>query len=481
MLTSQALAELREAIGSDLLLQTEPDDLLLYASDATFAGRLPDAVAHPRTTEQVSRLLQVALSHRIALVPRGSGTGLAGGAVPLAGGLVLDLAEMNQIIEIDPSTSTATVQAGVRNGDLQRAAAPYGLFYPPDPASWERCTLGGNVACDAGGPRCLKYGVTKSYVLGMTVVLVDGRVLRLGGKLLKNAAGYQLLQLFVGSEGTLGVITELTLRLLPLPPALATAAVHFARPEDASIAVTAVLGAGLLPATVELMDHVTLQAVEDLLHLGPPPAAGALLIIEQDGSSQEAVNQEVNQIAEICRRNGALRVEIAKTPEDRDRLWIARRSASDALARLSPNRISEDIVVPRDQIPAMIRRVGEIGESAGLTIAVFGHAGDGNLHPTILFDRAVPGEMARVEQVAASIFRASLELGGQLSGEHGIGALKRTFLREAVGDESMALMASIKQLFDPLGLLNPGKVFAPPGASVSGFLDDMPVLDNSLG
>ena len=215
MLTSQALAELRQAVGSDSLLQTEPVALLPYASDATFAGHLPDAVVHPRTTEQVSRLLQVAQSHRIALVPRGSGTGLAGGAVPLAGGLVVDLAQMNQIIEIDPSTSTATVQAGVRNADLQRAAAPYGLFYPPDPASWERCTLGGNVACDAGGPRCLKYGVTKSYVLGMTVVLADGRVLRLGGKLLKNASGYQLLQLFVGSEGTLGVITELTLRLLP--------------------------------------------------------------------------------------------------------------------------------------------------------------------------------------------------------------------------------------------------------------------------
>jgi glycolate oxidase len=480
MLTSQALAELREAAGSDLQLQTEPAALLPYASDATFAGRLPDAVVHPRTTEQVSRLLPVAQSHRIPLVPRGSGTGLAGGAVPLAGGLVLDFAQMNQIIEIDPSTSTATVEAGVRNGDLQRAVFPYGLFYPPDPASWERCTLGGNVACDAGGPRCLKYGVTKSYVLGMTVVLVDGRVLRLGGKLLKNASGYQLLQLFVGSEGTLGVITELTLRLLPRPPALATAAAHFAALDGAGVAVTSVLGAGLLPAAVELMDRVTLQAVEGALHLGLPPAAGALLIIEQDGFSQESVNQEIDQIAEICRRNGALNVEIARTPEDRDRLWTARRAASDALAQLRPNKISEDIVVPRDQIPEVIRRIGEIGESAGLKIAVFGHAGDGNLHPTILFDRAVPGEMARVEQVAAAIFRASLELGGTLSGEHGIGALKRAFLREAVGDESMALLAAIKHLFDPLGLLNPGKVFAPPGATVAGFLRDMPVLDNSL-
>ena len=480
MLTSQALAELRQAVGSDSLLQTEPVALLPYASDATFAGHLPDAVVHPRTTEQVSRLLQVAQSHRIALVPRGSGTGLAGGAVPLAGGLVVDLAQMNQIIEIDPSTSTATVQAGVRNADLQRAAAPYGLFYPPDPASWERCTLGGNVACDAGGPRCLKYGVTKSYVLGMTVVLADGRVLRLGGKLLKNASGYQLLQLFVGSEGTLGVITELTLRLLPRPQSLATAAVHFATLDDAGVAVTSVLGAGLLPATVELMDRVTIQAVEDALHLGLPPAAGALLIIEQDGTLQESVNQEIEQIAAICRRNGALSVEVAKTAENRDRLWTARRAASDALARLRPNKISEDIVVPRDQIPEVIRRIGEIGDSAGLKIAVFGHAGDGNLHPTILFDRAVPGEMARVEQVAAAIFRASLDLGGTLSGEHGIGALKRAFLREAVGDETMALMVSIKQLFDPLGLLNPGKVFAPPDTSVAGFLHDMPVLDNSI-
>ncbi|MGO8949378.1 MAG: FAD-binding oxidoreductase [Ktedonobacterales bacterium] len=477
MLPPETLVELGEAIGTDRI-DTEFSALLPYASDASFAGRMPDAVAHPSTTEAVSRLMRVVSSRRINLVPRGSGTSLTGGPVPLTGGLVLDLAGMNQIIEIDRATSTATVQAGVRNGDLQRAAAAYGLFYPPDPASWETCTLGGNVACNAGGPRCLKYGVTKSYVLGLVVVLVDGRVLRLGGKLLKNATGYQLLQLFIGSEGTLGVITEIILRLLPLPTAYATAAVQFASLEDASVAVTEVLSAGLLPAKVELMDHVTLSAVEDALHLGLPAAAGAVLLIEQDGTLPDAVDAEITKIAEICRRCRALDVQVATASLERDKLWTARRAASDALARLRPNKTSEDIVVPRSQIPQMVQRIGEIAASTGLVIAVFGHAGDGNLHPTILFDRTLPGEMERVEQAVSEIFRASLELGGTLSGEHGIGALKRAFLRDAVGDESLALMAAIKQLFDPSGLLNPGKVLAPTGASQVGFLTDLPVLDS---
>jgi glycolate oxidase len=477
MLSEQVLAELGEAIGADLI-DTDRLAVLPYASDAAFAGHVPDAVAHPSTTEAVSRLMRVVSRHTISLVPRGSGTGLTGGAVPLTGGLILDLARMNHIIEIDPTTSTATVQAGVRNGDLQRAAAAYGLFYPPDPASWETCTLGGNVACDAGGPRCLKYGVTRNYVLGLEVVLVDGRVLRLGGKLLKNATGYQLLQLFIGSEGTLGIITQMILRLLPLPQAYATAAVQFASLLDAGTAVTAVLSAGLLPARLELMDHVTLLAVEDALHLGLPAEADALLIIEQDGSLLSTVNSEIDQIADICREHQALHVQVATGDEEREKLWMARRAASDSLMRLRPNKTSEDIVVPRSQIPEMIRRIDQIAASTGLVIAVFGHAGDGNLHPSILFDRALSGEMEKVELAVSAIFRAALDLGGTLSGEHGIGVLKRAFLRDAVGDDSLAFMAGVKQLFDPLGLLNPGKIFAPPGMSQVGFLRDLPVLDN---
>ena len=477
MLTQQVLAEFDEALGTDRI-DDDVAELLPYASDASFSGRIPDAVAHPSTTEAVSRVMKIASRWNIAVVPRGSGTSLTGGPVPLNGGLVLDLAGMNQILEIDPGTSTATVQAGVRNVELQCAAAAHGLFYPPDPASWERCTLGGNVACDAGGPRCLKYGVTKSYVLGLVVVLADGRVLRLGGKFLKNATGYQLLQLFIGSEGTLGIITEIILRMLPLPQAYAAAAVPFADLEDASVAVTAILSAGLLPEKVELMDRVTLAAVEDEGGLGLPSAAGAMLLIEQDGSLPDVVNQEIGRIGEICRRHGALDVRIATDPADREKLWTARRAASDALARRYPNKTSEDIVVPRSQIPEMVRRISQIAQSTGLEIAVFGHAGDGNLHPTILFNRAIPGEMEKVEQAASAIFAASLELGGTLSGEHGIGALKRAFLRDAVGDETLAVLGAIKQLFDPLGLLNPGKVFAPAGTSKVGFLTDLPVLDN---
>jgi glycolate oxidase len=478
MLARDILAQLRAVVGPEGV-QSEPAELVAYSYDATFQQRLPDAIVHPASTEQVSAILKLASLHGLPVVPRGSGTSLAGGTVPFAGGIVLNLAQMNRILEVDPATTTATVQAGVINAQLQHAAEPLGLFYPPDPASLAQCTLGGNIACNAGGPRCLKYGVTKDYVLGLTVVLMDGRVLRLGGKLLKNATGYQLIQLFIGSEGTLGVVTEIILRLLPLPRARATAAAVFPTLDAASRAVTSVLSSGLLPATMELMDGVTLNAVEDFAHVGLPREAGAMLIIEQDGHDQASVGQEVEEIAAICRAQGALQVDVATEAVGRARLWAARRAASGALGQLRPNKLGEDIVVPRNQIPEMVRRIGEIAGQFGLVIAVFGHAGDGNLHPNILFDRRQPGELERVEQAAEAIFRAALALGGTLSGEHGVGSLKREFLRDALGDAPVDLMLAVKRLFDPQGLLNPGKLFPTrSGPDHTGFLTSLPTLDN---
>jgi len=366
---------------------------------------------------------------------------------------------MNHILEIDPQTSTAAVEAGVINGDLQHALEPFGLFYPPDPASLMQCSLGGNVACNAGGPRCLKYGVTKDYVLGMTVVLADGRILHLGGKVLKSAVGYQLIQLFIGSEGTLGVITELILRLLPRPKAYATAAAFFADLDKASQAVTALFSHGLLPTAVELMDAVTLRAVEYNLPVGLSAETGTLLLIEQDGYDQHDVQREIRVIEHLCHESGALQVQIAVSQEEREKLWKTRRAASDALGRMRPNKLGEDIVVPRSQIPEMIRRINQISKQFGLPIAVFGHAGDGNLHPNILFDQQRAGERELVQQAAAAIFQAALELGGTLSGEHGIGLLKREYLSQALEEDVIDMMKGIKQLFDPTGLLNPGKIF----------------------
>jgi glycolate oxidase len=370
------------------------------------------------------------------------------------------------------------VQPGVVTGDLQKAVEKIGLFYPPDPASLNQSTIGGNVACNAGGPRCLKYGVTKDYVLGVTVVLMDGKVLRLGGRTVKNVTGYQLVQLFVGSEGSLGVITEIILRLVPLPRYRSTAAAYFPALDAASEAVTAIMSAGILPATLEMMDRTTINVVEDYLNMGLPREAEALLLLEQDGNDEDAARAEVGRMASVCRELGATSVDVAQTPAERDNLWRARRAVSGALGRVRPNKLGEDIVVPRSKIPAMVRCIEQISERHGLPIAVFGHAGDGNLHPNILFDRRLDGELERVERAAADIFMAALDLGGTLSGEHGIGSLKREFLEDDLGKDTVDVMRAIKQTLDPKGLLNPHKIFPErPGGAHEDFLRALPTLE----
>lgn len=459
MVKRDVIVALSNIVGEEYVL-TDPVDLACYAYDGTFEESRPDVVVLPASTDEVARTVVIAACHGIPIITRGMGSGLAGASVPIDGGMVLSLTRMNRILEIDQENMTATAQAGVITADLQEAVERVGLFYPPDPSSLKQSTLGGNAACCAGGPRCLKYGVTKDYVMGLEVVLANGDVLRTGGKTVKNVTGYDLTQLFVGSEGTLGIITELTVRLLPKPKAKRTATAIFPRLDDASNAVNKILTAGVLPATLEIMDDTTIGTVEDYLHIGLPRTVEAILIIETDGDPQGA-QREIETIAQICRENGASDVRVAKTQAESDELWRARRAVSPSLGRRRPNKLGEDIAVPRSAIPEMIRRIQDISRRHNLPIAVFGHAGDGNLHPNILFDRRDEDEMHHVEAATCEIFQAAVELGGTLSGEHGVGTLKRDFLEMAVGSVAVQVMRNIKCALDPQGILNPGKIFSP--------------------
>jgi len=466
--------ELRGLVDAGYV-QGAPSELIAYSFDGTFQQRRPDLVVSPQSTAEVAAVVRVAARERIPIVARGASSGLAGGTIPESGGLILNLARMDHIVEIDSANVCVVAEAGVVTLQLQQAVEQAGLFYPPDPASSRQSTIGGNVATNAGGPRCLKYGVTRDYVIGLTAVLASGEILRLGGKFTKNATGYQLMQLLVGSEGTLGIVTEVILRLAPLPRARVTAVAAFNQLGPASQAVSQIMASGILPATLELMDGTTINVVEDFLNVGLPRQAEALLLLEQDGSDQALALADVERMADICRSLGAAEVQVAASAAERDKLWQARRSVSAALGRLRPNKLGEDIVVPKNEIPAMIVAVREIAKRYDLPIPVFGHAGDGNLHPNILFDLRDPDEVQRVEHAARDIFRTAIRLGGTLSGEHGVGTLKREFLEEAQGPLAVSLARAIKQVFDPDNLLNPGKIF-PTGRGVEGFLADLPTL-----
>ncbi|MBI2888099.1 MAG: FAD-binding protein [Chloroflexi bacterium] len=476
MLTDSQLSQIRAIVGAENV-HGGPAELIAYSYDGTFEQHPPDVAVTPASTEEVAAVMRFAYQEEIPVVTRGAGTNLSGGTIPLTGGIVLALTRMNRIIEIDHVNTCAVVEAGVVNGEFQARVESEGLFYPPDPSSLAQSTLGGNVACCAGGPRCLKYGVTKDYVLGMTVVLSSGEVLEWGGKLFKNVTGYNLAQLFIGSEGTLGVVTRIILRLLPLPRVRNTAVAFFPRLDDAAAAVVGVMGAGILPATLEIMDQATINVVEQYVRIGLPTDVEALLLLEQDGNDQDAVDREVARMVEVCRKHGASDVRMAKDAAERNELWRARRSISGALGRYRPSKLGEDIVVPRGQIPAVVRRIREIGQEFGLAIPVFGHAGDGNLHPNILFDFRVPGELERVQGAAAAIFRAAIALGGTLTGEHGVGSLKKEFLEEAVGPLAVQIMRDIKAALDPKGLLNQGKMFpSGSGPAMEDFLTALPTL-----
>ncbi len=453
------IKQLIDVVGKKHVLHT-PEDLAVYSYDGTFAEGRPDVVLLPANTEEVSKIVKLAAEARVPIVPRGMGSGMAAGSIPtVEGGMVVSLTRMNHILEIDTENATVRTEAGVITADLQAAVEKKGLFYPPDPSSIRHSTIGGNIACNAGGPRCLKYGVTGDYVLGLTVVLADGRILKTGGKPIKDVTGYDLNGLFTGSEGTLGLVTEALLRLIAKPCYAKTALAEFAALDDASRTVTAILSAGIVPASLELMDQTALACIEEAMHLGLNTNVDASLIIETDGADEQTVIREIESCAQICKETGAQSVKLAQNESERANLWKARRSMSPSLARKAPNKLGEDITVPRSAIPEVVQRLRGISAKHGLPIVIFGHAGDGNLHPNILFDKRQPGQWKKVEQMVAEVFEASLAVGGTLSGEHGVGMLKRPYMEKALGSISIDVQRHIKLALDPQNILNPGKIF----------------------
>jgi len=446
-------------VGNDGVLTT-PEDLAVYSYDGTFAECAPEVVVLPRTTEQTAEIVKAAADTRTPVVARGMGSGFAAGAIPATpGGMMVSFTRMNRILEIDPLNSSVYAEAGVVTAVLQDEVEKLGFFYPPDPSSIKHSTIGGNIACNAGGPRCLKYGVTGNYVLGLTVVLADGRILKTGGKPIKDVTGYNLNALFTSSEGTLGLITEALLRIVARPRFAKTALAEFESLDDAARAVNAVLAEGIVPASLEIMDQTALVCIEESMRLGLKTDVEASLIIETDGADEATVIREIETAGRACVKSGARAVKTAKTEEERADIWKARRTSSIALARRAPNKLGEDITVPRSAIPEVVRRIREISRKHGLPVVIFGHAGDGNLHPNILFDKRDPEEWEKVERIVPEIFDVALSLGGTLSGEHGIGVLKRPYFEKALGAVSVEIQRRIKEVFDPLNILNPGKIF----------------------
>ena len=453
----QIIVQLEKIVGKKGVL-TSPEDLAVYSYDGTFEECNPDVVVLPVSTEQVSQVVKLAARERIPIVTRGMASGLAAASVPFSGGIALVMTRMDQIVELDLENAIVHVEAGIVTADLQTHVEKYGLFYPPDPSSIRHSTIGGNIACNAGGPRCLKYGVTGDYVLGLTVVLADGSILKTGGKVIKDVVGYDLKSLFTGSEGTLGIITEALLKLTAKPKYARTALVEFSNIEDASKTVNEILLAGIVPATLELMDQTAIHCIEEAMHIGLPKDVAAFLLIESDGVELETTTQEIESISKICEKTGATKISLATDESERANLWKARRSISPSLARLSPNKLGEDITVPRSAIPEAVKLLKAISLKYGLPIVIFGHAGDGNLHPNILFDKRDPEQMKTVELMVAEEFEVALALGGTLSGEHGVGTLKRPYMEKALGEVSVGIQKKIKQVLDPLNILNPGKV-----------------------
>ncbi|MBO2945475.1 FAD-binding protein [Paenibacillus sp. F411] len=459
MLNETAVRQLRECVG-ETYFRTDQEALIAHSYDGTpMLQALPDGVIYPKSTEQVSEIMKIASSHRIPVVTRGSGSNLCGGTVPLQGGIVMVMHRMNRILEVDLDNLTAVVQPGVITGQLISHVEGLGLFYPPDPSSMKISTIGGNIAECSGGLRGLKYGTTKDYVLGLTAVRADGSILVTGGKLTKDVAGYDLTKLLVGSEGTLAVITEAILKLIPYPKTKKTMVAMYKDIYGAARTVSSIIQQQIIPATLEILDHPTIRVVDDFANIGLPLDMAAILIIEQDGEP-EVVERDIAKIQQICREELADRIEVAQDRQEAEQLLTARRSAFTALARLRPTTILEDATVPRSKIAEMILRTNAIAQKYNVNIATFGHAGDGNLHPTATTDARDLEEVHRVEEAFAEIFEAAIELGGTITGEHGVGVVKAPYLEWKVGEAGIEVMQGIKHAFDPLNILNPDKIFA---------------------
>ncbi len=459
-LAEATLLKLRSIVGDKNVL-TSLEDLIPYSFDGTAAlQQMPGGVVFATNTEMVVEVLKLANQERIAIVTRGSGTGLSGGSIPVKGGLVLCLAKMDRVLELDRSNLTLLAEAGTTTQAISDTATAAGLFYPPDPGSMKISTIGGNVAENSGGLRGLKYGVTRNYVMGLEVVLPDGEVMWTGNKCVKDVAGYSLKDLFIGSEGTLGVVTKVLLRLIPKPATKKTLVATYMEMDRAAQTVSDIIAAQIVPCTLEFLDRTTIQCVEGYAKVGLPLECEALLLMETDGHAA-AVAEEAASMERIARQNGATDVRVAKDDAEAARLAMARRSAFSALARLAPTTILEDATVPRSELAKMIRFVERVAKKHGLRIGTFGHMGDGNLHPTFLTDERNQEEMHRVEEAFREIFDEAIRLGGTITGEHGIGLAKKGFLPKFAGEAQMRVMREFRRVLDPNGILNPGKIFDP--------------------
>jgi glycolate oxidase len=452
----RVVRRLERIVGRDAVLAS-PEELLAFEYDATIEKALPQVVAFPATTDQVADVVRTALDAGLPVVPRGAGTGLSGGSVAALGGVVVALTRMKRILELNTIDLYAVCEPGVVNLELSKAAEPHGLYYAPDPSSQRACTLGGNVAENAGGPHCLAYGVTTNHVLGLEVVLPDGSTAWLGGKT-RETPGYDLRGVFIGSEGTLGIATKIVVRLLRVPESTRTLLAIFDEVDQASEAVSAIISRGMLPSALEMMDREIIRAVEPVLHVGYPLDAGAVLLIEVDGL-REAVAEQALAIRDVCLSAGAREVREAEAAEERARLWAGRKGSISALGRLAPNYYVLDGVVPRTKLPVVLRGVYDTCARYGFPVANVFHAGDGNLHPNILFDERKPGETARVLEVGAEIMRLCVEAGGSITGEHGVGYEKRSFMEWIFSPADLDAMAKVKAAFGANDLYNPCKIF----------------------
>jgi len=449
--------KIRKIVGKEHCSDRK-EDLLLYSYDAMNRRYLPDMVAHPSSAQEVSRLISLANEALLPVVPRGAGTGLTGGALAVDGGLIVTTSRMNRILEIDPDNLTALVEPGVFNGELQKASAEYGLFFPPDPASMEFSTLGGNAAENAGGPRAVKYGVTRDYVMALEVVMPTGEIVHTGSASIKSVTGYDLTRLIVGSEGTLGIITKLLLKLIPVPETVGTMLAAFPEIDTAAKAVARIMSSRVTPSTLEFMDRTAVECVKEHLHDDIPSGVAALLLVEVDGS-HSVIEEDAKVLESECIEAGALYVRSARDVGERESLWKARRALSPAIMKIRPLKINEDVAVPRMKIPDLINGVEELARKYNVTIVNFGHAGDGNVHVNLLLDPADEDEVSRAHQAVKELFGLVVSLGGTLSGEHGIGIAKAPYLDIELESSAVNVMRKIKQALDPNNILNPHKTF----------------------
>ena len=457
MTTSRLVGWLQDIVGNDAVV-SHPTELSVYDCDGyTLEKSAPDIVVLPRSTDEVAAVLDRLRREGVPFVPRGTGTGLSGGCLPLGAPVMVSLSRMNRILELDPANRRAVVQSGVVNSWVTRAAKPHGLHYVPDPSSQMACSIGGNVAENAGGPHTLKYGVTTNHVLGVTLVLPDGEVLRLGG-MTEDAPGYDLLGVTVGSEGTFGIVTEAILKLHPLPQACKTLLAVFDSVADGSAAVSAIIAGGIVPAALEMLDHLIIQAVEDAFHFGFPRAAGAVLIAELDGL-EAGLEKAAGKVREVCEANGATEIRVARDDREREALWKCRKRAFGALGRLAPNSCCQDGVVPPNRLPEIMERIAAIGKDYDLRIGNVFHAGDGNIHPILLYDERDRDETERVVAAGREILRECVRLGGSLTGEHGIGVEKVALMPLIFTPDDLRTMEAVRGVFDPDDRCNPNKIF----------------------